>query len=121
MIFDDWPTGKKKKHRPGLCTRLCCSCACCSKKDDDKDKAAKAARLFFDLTVLPQEEADGEPVVDNEAVTAPKGRLTWKTAIQDPPKFFKTLVGPTNERRLKKGLCFLCCFIFIVAVLAAFF
>merc|ERR1719506_472230 len=116
MIFDSWP-GKGSEDGPGCCTKCCCKCCC---PQNYKKPEQMHARLYFDITVTPKEDDDGKDI-DNAALSEPRGRMDWKTAISDPVRFANTMLGPTILFRCKQGgICF-ACVVIIVVILAAFF
>jgi len=112
IIFDSWP--KNPSDKVGVC---CCRC-CQGKKEL---RSVKAAKLFIEITIMPQEEADHSPVEHNVCIAPPKGRLDWKTAISQPVKFIHVLLGPTLERKVKLSCGALVCIFFAALLLACFF
>jgi hypothetical protein len=112
IVFDAWPTSKNKKEKdeeeddeppkPKGCCRRCCGwycyilcCCCCCPRRPVPIKAPKPATMFVDVQVLPQTDADLNPVEQGRIGTElPKGRLTWQIIVQDPVRFVKIVMGP---------------------------
>lgn len=119
ILFDSWP--EQSDSAKAGCFRKC-KCRCCCRPTKPKDPLKKAAKLFLDITVIPQDEADQNPVEDNVCIAPPRGRLDWSSAIKEPGRFMHVLLGPTLERQSKQ-IC--CCasivFLLCVALMIFFF
>lgn len=115
MIFDTWPNMPIEGKKGG-----CCSCRCCSKKQ--KPNSKRNAKLFFDIQVMAQDEADANKVENNVRVGGePKGRMGWSTAIKEPKKFIHVLLGPTLEKKCLMNIAALSCVTVFVLVIMSFF
>jgi hypothetical protein len=115
VVFDSWTEQPRKAE--GACKRCCCKC--CGKKYLHHTK--RYASLFVDITVIPQDDADSNPVEEGQ-ISEPKGRMTWKTAISQPVKFMRVMLGPTMLSRVKCcsiAFCILACI--IILLMALFF
>jgi len=120
ILFDSWPEQNKQEDDLSCCLK-CCSCRCC-KKADNHEHLHRAAKLFVDITVMPQEDAVGHEVEDNVCIAPPKGRIDWTCAVKEPGKFIHVLLGPTLERRSRKFCCvFIVIFLLLVALAIFFF
>jgi len=87
VVFDAWP---KRDIPPATSSRRCCL----RRRAPTKPKPAT---LKVDIQILPKQDADLAPVSEGQ-ISEPSGRLTWNTAVADPVRAFRQMVGPTNWR-----------------------
>lgn len=112
VVFDTWPEGKKTQ-RVGCCGRTL------------GDMEPTPAIMTIDIQILPKHHAVAHPVGEGREGPAPLPppgeRMELNTALSEPVRFTKTMLGPVAWARCTSFCCCLAIVIVLFTVLAILF
>jgi len=94
VTFDSWPEENHPESKKG-----CCWCCCRRRPYSNREMFAK---LKMEVQVLSKQDADQKPVTQGQ-ISRPADRLDLQTAIANPGRTFKILLGPTAYNRCWYG------------------
>lgn len=107
VIFDTWGA-EKKSSKVGCCGRLL------------GNQEPTPAIMTLDIQVLPKSVASSSPVGEGREgphpLPPPGERMEWATAVTEPVRFAKVMLGPVNWSRCS-ALC--CCLVVVILLMTA--
>lgn len=112
VIFDTWGQDKTSS-KVGCCGRLL------------GGVQPTPAIMTIDIQVIPKNVAAANPVGEGREgpspLPPPGERMEWATAVQEPVRFTKVILGPVNWARCTAFCCCLAVVILLMTVLALMF